>query len=48
MAPDGRIAFATPDNTAMGTEAKSGDSFELNHEPRPEWLKWNPSIPVGE
>jgi len=48
MAPDGRIAFATPDNTAMGAEAKSGDSFELNHEPRPEWLKWNPSIPVGE
>jgi glycerol-3-phosphate dehydrogenase len=45
---DGRIAFASPDNTAMGAEAKSGDSFELNHEPRPEWLKWNPSIPVGE
>jgi len=48
MAPDGRIAFATPDNAAMGPAAKSGDSFELNHTPRPEWLKWNPSIPVGE
>lgn len=48
MAPDGRIAFATPDNAAMGPAAKSGDSFDLNHEPRPEWLKWNPSIPVGE
>lgn len=48
MAPDGRIAFATPDNSAMGSAAKSGDSFELNDSPRPEWLKWNPSIPVGE
>ncbi|MFM8715756.1 MAG: MlaD family protein, partial [Spartobacteria bacterium] len=48
MAPDGRIAFATPDNSAMGSAAKSGDSFDLNHSPRPEWLKWNPSIPVGE
>lgn len=48
MAPDGRIAFATPDNSTMGAAAKSGDSFELNHESRPEWLKWNPSIPVGD
>lgn len=48
MAPDGRIAFATPDNSAMGTAAKSGDSFDLNHSPRPEWLKWNPSIPVED
>jgi len=48
MAPDGRIAFATPDNSAMGPAAKSGDSFDLNHSPRPEWLKWNPSIPVEE
>jgi len=48
MAPDGRIAFATPDNSAMGSVAKSGESFELNHSPRPEWLKWNPSIPVAE
>lgn len=48
MAPDGRIAFATPDNATMGSAAKSGDSFDLNHEPRPEWLKWNPSIPIGD
>ena len=48
MAPDGRIAFATPDNSAMGSSAKSGDSFQLNHEPRPEWHKWNPSIPIGD
>jgi hypothetical protein len=48
MAPDGRIAFATPDNSEMGSAAASGDSFELSHSPRPEWLKWNPSIPVGE
>ncbi|MEI8292517.1 MAG: MlaD family protein [bacterium] len=48
MAPDGRIAFATPENSAMGSAATNGDSFELSHSPRPEWLKWNPSIPVGE
>jgi hypothetical protein len=48
MAPDGRIAFATPDNSAMGAAATDGASFDLSQSPRPEWLKWNPSIPIGD
>jgi len=48
MAPDGRIAFATPDNAAMGAAATDGASFDMSQSPRPEWLKWNPSIPIGD
>ncbi len=48
MAPDGRIAFATPDNAAMGAASADGASFDLSQSSRPEWLKWNPSIPVGD
>jgi paraquat-inducible protein B len=48
MAPDGRIAFATPDNAAMGAAAADGASFDMSQSPRPEWLKWNPSIPIGD
>ncbi len=48
MAPDGRIAFATPDNAVMGAAAADGASFDMSQSPRPEWLKWNPSIPIGD
>lgn len=46
MAPDGRISFSTPENT--GPVAKEDSAFELFAEPRPEWLKWNPSIPIDQ
>jgi paraquat-inducible protein B len=48
LAPDGRIAFATPDNAVMGAAAADGASFDMSPNPRPEWLKWNPSIPIGD
>jgi paraquat-inducible protein B len=47
MAPDGRISFATPDNASMGAPAKDGATFPLNAAPRPEWLKWDPTIPIA-
>ncbi len=41
----GGLAFATPDNSAMGAPARSGQKFALSKTPRPEWLRWAPSIP---
>jgi len=46
LAPVGQISFATPDGTAMGPPAKNDENFILHPAPRPEWEKWNPSIPV--
>jgi paraquat-inducible protein B len=44
MAPDGRIAFSTPEKSP-GAAAKNGDTFQLFASPKPEWPNWNPSIP---
>jgi paraquat-inducible protein B len=44
MALDGRISFATPENTAMGPAAKDGEKFTLHATPKPEWQNWNPFI----
>ncbi len=41
----GGIEFATPDGE--GTIASTGSRFELNDEPRDEWLEWQPSLPFG-
>jgi paraquat-inducible protein B len=46
IAPVGQISFATPDGPAMGPPAKNNENFILHPAPRPEWEKWNPSIPV--
>ncbi len=45
LAPVGQISFATPDGPAMGPPAKDGESFLLHPAPKPEWERWNPSIP---
>jgi paraquat-inducible protein B len=45
LAPVGQISFATPEGTAMGLPATDGENFILHPSPRPEWEKWNPSIP---
>ncbi|MEN8206088.1 MAG: MlaD family protein [Pseudomonadota bacterium] len=44
---DGGIAFATPDNPAMGDAASQGMSFELHDKHREKWLSWSPKIPLG-
>jgi paraquat-inducible protein B len=41
----GGIAFATPNDSAMGPRAASGRRFTLHPEPRREWLRWKPSLP---
>ncbi len=43
----GGIAFATPDNDAMGKELSEGSYYILHDEPQPQWLKWNPIIPLS-
>ncbi len=43
----GGIAFATPDNAAMGRELSEGSYYILHDEPQPQWLKWNPIIPLS-
>ena len=43
----GGIAFATPDNAAMGKELSEGSYYILHDEPQPQWLKWNPIIPLS-
>jgi len=45
LAPVGQISFATPEGPAMGAPAKDGENFLLHPAPKPEWEKWNPSIP---
>jgi len=45
LAPIGQISFATPEGPAMGPPAKDGENFLLHPAPKPEWEKWNPSIP---
>jgi paraquat-inducible protein B len=41
----GGLAFATPDNAAMGPAVERGHEFELNPAPRREWLRWAPTFP---
>jgi paraquat-inducible protein B len=41
----GAVAFATPDD-GKGVAAETGAEFQLNEEPKKEWLKWSPKIPV--
>ncbi len=43
----GGIAFATPDNKAMGKPAADGEVFTLSREADPKWLEWKPQIPLG-
>jgi paraquat-inducible protein B len=43
----GGLAFATPDGYGMGPPAKRWHKFVLNKAPRPEWLRWMPSIPLA-
>jgi paraquat-inducible protein B len=40
----GGIAFATPDNSNMGQQAKQNTTFKLYPEVKDEWLKWTPKI----
>ncbi len=44
----GGIAFATPDNATMGKELSEGSYYILYDEPQPQWLKWNPIIPLDK
>ena len=44
---EGGIAFATPDNPAMGGPAQPGQTFVLNDDPNEEWLSWAPKIRLG-
>lgn len=47
-APVGRIAFATPPSSTPSPRVSNGTEFELAPKPRPEWERWNPSIPAGD
>ena len=40
----GGIAFATPDNKAMGKPAKPNAMFPLHPKVKDQWLKWKPKI----
>jgi paraquat-inducible protein B len=42
----GGIAFATPEKE-IGVPAAPGDEFPLFDEPKKDWLKWTPKIPLG-
>ncbi len=44
----GGIAFATPDNDNMGKMLASGSYYILHDEPQPQWLEWNPVIPLSK
>ncbi len=41
----GGVAFATPDEP--GTSVGTGYRFPLNATPEPEWMEWQPQLPVG-
>ena len=43
----GGIAFATPDNSNMGQQAKQNTTFKLYSEVKDEWLKWTPKIKLA-
>jgi len=43
----GGIAFATPNNKAMGNTIEDGAVFLLHKKPDANWLKWRPSIPLA-
>ncbi|MCH4874968.1 PqiB family protein [Pseudomonas sp. TMW22091] len=44
----GGIAFATPDNAAMGNQARPEQTFPLFDKFEDEWLQWSPKIPLGK
>jgi paraquat-inducible protein B len=44
----GGLAFATPNNSEMGAQAKRGHEFDLHAAPRREWLRWSPSVPTAD
>ncbi|MCY1548976.1 hypothetical protein D9M68_851220 [compost metagenome] len=41
---EGGVAFATPEQQPLGTQAKPGQTFALFDEPQEEWLLWAPKI----
>ena len=41
---EGGIAFATPNNDAMGKPVKDGAVFQLHDSVKEAWLKWDPEI----
>lgn len=44
---EGGIAFATPNNSKMGSMAKNGDGFKLYDTVQSTWLKWKPTIDMS-
>src|SRR5690606_10154404 len=45
---EGGIAFATPDNPAMGGQALPGQTFALHDEVNEQWLNWAPKIRLDQ
>lgn len=41
---EGGVAFATPEQQPLGTQAMQGQTFALFDEPQEEWLRWSPKI----
>ncbi|MGH8045919.1 MAG: MlaD family protein [Chthoniobacterales bacterium] len=41
----GGLSFATPDE--LGAAVERGHEFELNAQPKREWLRWTPTLPTG-
>jgi paraquat-inducible protein B len=44
---EGGIAFATPDNDAMGDPVAEGAVFELHERSLEEWFDWDPVIQLN-
>ncbi|MGE9295143.1 MAG: intermembrane transport protein PqiB [Puniceicoccales bacterium] len=44
----GGVAFATPDNDAMGGEVQDGAVFKLFDDPEDDWAKWSPTIDLPD
>ena len=40
----GGVSFATPDSP--GAEVRDGARFALEEEPKKDWLRWAPAIPL--
>ncbi|MFC3150430.1 intermembrane transport protein PqiB [Litoribrevibacter euphylliae] len=45
---EGGIMMATPPESIMGRDAKSGDQYPLHSEQRDKWLEWAPKIPLEQ
>lgn len=43
----GGVSFATPPQEKAGQEVVNGHRFLLAAQPREEWLRWEPLVPVG-